>query len=619
MKTKILLLFASIFMISLSSCDDILERPQLTSPTDENFWTSEDKLRLYANEFYERFFTGYNVKNSIQYAPHLGYLFNDDVVTYGNQTYFESSVPTDRSSTTTGLAWLERYSGPTWNFAWIRKANIMLDRIESRMGGILSQSEKEHWMAIGRFFRAMDYAQLVQVFGDVPYYDKEVSDVDPDELYKARTPRNEVMDRVYDDLKYAMTYTRLNDGEMYVNRYIVAAYVSRLALFEGTWQKYHNNDNARARKFLELALEAANMVKNSGKYDIVTDFRSLFGSKDLAGNKDVILYRRYDGGYDVLHSIATSCNMVDGRYTSPNLSLIKSFICVDGSDWQTSADDNNKNFSIDNLIKTRDSRFEASFWHKTTLKGKGSYLYLTKFISRDGLKYLEEGRTNPDQEYTSTYNDNAYPVMRYAEVLLNLIEAKAELATIGGDAVVQSDIDETINKIRKRPIAEEAKARGVKETARLELANMPSSPDRDDIPQLIWEIRRERRMELAFEHSRLLDLKRWKKLSNMDTDQNPDLLRGSWINAADHPELLTADNIGVFAVTNLAGAVTIYTGSNASQMVGFYSPLYIKGRTPFLNIPNVNPYLAPVGKQQRLLYRDRGYELKQTEGWSSDL
>lgn len=62
-----------------------------------------------------------------------------------------------------------------------------------------------------------------------------------------------------------------------------------------------------------------------------------------------------------------------------------------------------------------------------------------------------------------------YPVIRYAEVLLNWIEAKAELATLGGPAVVQTDIDESINKIRNRPIAEEAKALGVVRTADMKL------------------------------------------------------------------------------------------------------------------------------------------------------
>ena len=68
---------------------------------------------------------------------------------------------------------------------------------------------------------------------------KEVSNTDFTELYKPRTPRNEVMDSVYADLEYALQNVRLNDGDQNVNRYVVAGFVSRVALTEGTWQKYY--------------------------------------------------------------------------------------------------------------------------------------------------------------------------------------------------------------------------------------------------------------------------------------------------------------------------------------------------------------------------------------------
>lgn len=620
MKAKILI--GSLIILLFASCDDILDRPQLTEQNDDIYWTSETKLRLYANGFYPTHFVGYNASWTTTGAAYLDYLFHDDAIYFGGQTQFDLSVPTTRgnaTATATHIPWIAKYTGPDWNFSWIRKSNIMIDRVENRMKDLLSEEAFNHWMGIGRFFRAMDYAGLVTVFGDVPYYDHEVSDTDYDDVYKARTPRNEVMDAVYDDWVYAMQNVRLNDGDMFVNRYVVAGYISRLALVEGTWQKYHKGDAERAKKFLNLAVEAAEMIRTSGKYDIVTDFRSLFGSSNLSGNKDCIFYRHYDSGYNVTHAVASACNLQDGRYINPNLSLVKAFICNDGSDWQTSTDATNKDFNLDNLIKTRDSRFEASFWHKPTTKSYSTYLYLTKFISREGLAYMEAGATAPPNEYTSNLNTNDYPLLRYAEVLLNLIEAKAELATLGGTAVTQTDIDVTINKIRKRPIAPEAVARGVKKTEDMDLGNLPNSPDRGDVSQLIWEIRRERRMELAFEHSRIIDLRRWKKIEYMDDTQYPDLLKGTWVNIAkDFPDQITSAKIGLLAVTDLNGNVTVYNGSNADKMVGFYSPLNTLGRISFLNVPGVNPYLAPIGTNQINEYKTKGYELAQTEGWPSN-
>lgn len=62
------------------------------------------------------------------------------------------------------------------------------------------------------------------------------------------------------------------------------------------------------------------------------------------------------------HSIASTCNMNDPTDVGPNLDLIKAFICTDGKDWQTSAVANAADFTLSNLIKTRDARFEASFY-----------------------------------------------------------------------------------------------------------------------------------------------------------------------------------------------------------------------------------------------------------------
>lgn len=87
-------------------------------------------------------------------------------------------------------------------------------------------------------------------------------------------------------------------------------------------------------------------------------------------------------------------------------------------------------------------------------------LYACKFIDRTGVTYY--GKTVPPK-YGSNTNTNGYPVMRYAEVVLNWIEAKAELATMGGAAVTQADLDASINAIRNRPLDQTAIARGVKD------------------------------------------------------------------------------------------------------------------------------------------------------------
>lgn len=538
------------------------------------------------------------------------------MVRKSTQAQFLRAVPNSKGGTSETLSWEEQFSGPTWNFAWVRKANVMIDRITRLMPNVLSETQYKHWLGIGRFFRGLEYARLVNVFGSVPYYDHEVKNTDKADLYKDRTPRNEVMDSVYNDLKYAMNNVRLNDGLQNVNRYVVASFVSRWALFEASWQKYYYKNDDRARKFLELAIESAELVMNSGKYDIVTDFRTLFGSTDLTSSKDCILYRKYDAGQGVTHCVASYCNMHSPNDVGPNLDLIKAFICTDGKDWQTSALPTAKDFTLSNLITTRDPRFEASFYGATTMKAKSCALYVTKFIPRSALNYLKTGGS-PAPEFQGDKNVTGYPVMRYAEVLLNWIEAKSEYATLGGPAVTQADLDKSINKIRQRPLDDEAKSKGVKQTALMDLANLNADPKRDaDVPALIWEIRRERRMEFAFEFSRIIDLRRWKKLQYMDTDLNPDLLMGTWVNfPAELNSELIAKNKGVLRVKNAAGNLVVYDGTNGGKMVGFFYPLENLGRFKFLNVPNVNPYLSPIGVNDIREYSKRGYHLTQTEGW----
>jgi hypothetical protein len=380
-------------------------------------------------------------------------------------------------------------------------------------------------------------------------------------------------------------------------------------LFEGTWQKYHLNNTEKAQKYLQMAVDAANIVMASGKYSFTSDFRSLFGSFDLANNKEVILYRHYDATVGVTHHIASYANTTESQPQAANLDLAKSFICADGQVYQSSTLPNAAKLDFTSMIATRDPRFEATFWDKP-MKEAATLLLSDKFIDRIGPTYY--GRTYP-AEYGSNTNTNDAPVMRLGEVVLNWIEAKAELATMGGPAVTQADIDASINAIRTRPLDAAAIAKGIQKTAPMSLASLPNDPDRDaDVPALIWEIRRERRMEFVFEHSRLLDIKRWKKLNYMDVTTNPDLHLGLWIDfPVEYAEWLVPSKVNKLKVQKADGTVVTYTGTNGADMVGYYIPENISARDAFTD----RVYLAPVGMTQIAEYADKGYTLTQTPGW----
>lgn len=606
--------YSILFIIALflGGCEDFLNRQPLTQMNDENYWTNENNLRLFANGFYANYFVGYNDTWGVDYAPLRGYNFSDDFTTTGKQPNFETQAPNSRASTSEDAAWMSSYAGPTWNFAFVRKSNLFLERIEKMKGNSIEEEQYNHWSGVALFFRGFEYSRLTRVFGDVPLYDHLVGDAELDLLYKDRDDRSLIMDIVYDDFVYAMANLRVTDGDPnYLNRYIAAGFISRLMLFEGTWQKYHLNDNERAKKYLELAVEASDLVMQSGNWSFGSDFRSLFGSDNLSSNEEVIMYRKYDQAIGRTHHIASYSNLQEGQPQSANLDLIKSFICTDGQPYQTSSVPNADELSIANLVVTRDPRFEATFWDEPRIQA-ATLLYADKFIDREGPTYFGSSDGYPSQ-YGSNTNTNDAPVLRLAEVVLNWIEAKAELSALGGTAVTQADVDASINAIRSRPLDQVAIDKGVVQTAPLSIAAIPNDPDRDaDVSPLLWEIRRERRMEFVFEHTRLLDIKRWKKIEYMNGATNPDILLGPWIDfPAELNVWLVSEKENKLKVEKENGTIVTYDGTNSAEMVGYYLPESISNRDPFTD----RVYLAPVGNNQISQYVDKGYTLSQTPGW----
>src|SRR5690606_19167128 len=131
-----------------------------------------------------------------------------------------------------------------------------------------------------------------------------------------------------------------------------------------------------------------------------------------------------------------------------------------------------------------------------------------------------------------------------------------ELGSVGGAAVTHPDIDKPINKIRKKPLAKEAEDKCVMKTTPLLLHVLPRDPERDiSVGPLLWDIRRERPKDMTFEHSRFADLKRWGKLQYMDTQLNPDLLAGGWVNfPVEAPEEIKT----TVSVMKLNGQVEVF-------------------------------------------------------------
>lgn len=601
------------------SCSDLLDRPTLTKVVDNGFWRNEADFRLFANGFYPSYFEGYGVGWDQEYAPVRGGTgFSDDFVSESKQSAFTNKVPSSSGSSSESRSCSSEWYGPSWGFGRVRKANIMIDRVQTYGAENLSEEEYKHWLSVAYFFKAYEYYDLVNVYGAVPYFETTVRDDDPDTMYKDRDNRQFVMDKVYDMCRYILDNMRTDDGANNLNRYVAAGFISRFMLNEGTWQYYHSQkgedfcDEEHAKKYLEMAVEAGDLVISSGKYSFDTDYKSLFTSSDLSGSKEVLLYRHYEAGLSITHCVGSYTGGKESQ-TGVNLSFIKAYNCNDGKPMKlssvTDADDPTE-LSLAKLVLSRDPRFFDSFYDRVN-KYSSSMIYSHKFASREALDYYYQ--TN-DQlaEWKGMYNVNDAPVMRLGEIVLNWIEAKAVLAEMDGPAVTQDDLDKSINAIRKRPLNAAATKAGVKQTSPLMLNAVPDDPDRElDVSALMWEIRRERRMELFHEGNRIKDLRRWYKLDYMDYDLDPDKYLGPWVDFPNEEPAFMKDKVNVLKVQHSDGKVVTYNGSNPDEMVGFYCVRNAVNRETFFD----RSYMRPIGQQQIDDYKMRGYKLTQTVNW----
>lgn len=651
-KLTYLTLIISIVAISFASCDNYLDRKSKTQMNDENYWNSEQKVRLFVNGAYTNYFNGYSSGWNADYIPGVRGELSDDATSTNKLSNLLLAVPADNWQRAEATGFLQRTGSSKWNLGWIRKWNLLIERLATMYeNGILTDEQYNHWNGVARFFRGYEYSRLVLSFGDFPYYDAVVASNDFDAQYKPRDKRETVMTHVMEDFDYALANVRAAESEPNrVNKDVVASFASRFMLYEGTWYIYHNGDQTLAEQFLKKAVEFAESVMNGGRYKFDTPFRNLFGLESKIGN-ETILYREYNAEASVLHCVASYSNLDENQSANANLSTLKAWICLDGKTYDQSTVENVESWRIQDMVKTRDARFEATFWHEPT--NGATAIYCVKFIDRIGPWYSTDGWENNTStatrppKYGSSTNTNGFPVLRYAEVVLNWIEAKAELAErFGGAAITDADLDRSINAIRDRPLDDSAAAHGLtSKTAHLTMAmvNAMNDPARTDAVQqttlgyknkgavspLLWEIRRERRMEFCLEQTRIIDLRRWGQLELMQGKTNPDIMVGAWIDLNETEKLHKAfslnvgASVGVVKVQKLDGTVVTFTGettekgdliegtSNVKEMVGFRIPNNIQDRDEITE----RNYLEPVCKNVIDQYGDRGLTIEQNPGW----
>ena len=550
------LLLLSIVAGAGTGCKKFVDVTNPDTLTDPSFWKTENSVRSYNWEFYN-LFAGFGNGSST----------NGDF-------YFTSFTDDQCAAAFTQFPQTTAASNGAWFFGYVRKANIMLERIDLVP---MSDEAKNHWKGIAHFFRALQYFRLVQTFGGVPFINHSLDISDSVEIYKPRDSRQLVMDSVLADINFAVDNIRQADLPNTVNKDVALALKARICLYEGTYRKYHTELNLPdADKFLQQAKDAATIIMGES-YTLNPNYLAAYNSDNLATDtREVLLYKRYESGLLMHSTIAYlySSTVLQGLTKS----AVESYLCADGKPISLSAlymgDD-----SITNVVANRDKRLLYTI-DSTYLYYKGHVKNsLTSSTGYRPMKFLPDSNKLKTIQTQINTNTTDAPLFYLSEIYLIYAEAAAELDQMGKYTMTQADLDNTINKLRARGGVEPMILAGPQDPGY-------TDPKKDpDVSSLIWEIRRERRTELMMDGFRFDDLMRWKKGTYMDSNLNPDSFLGAKV----------PDNGQVRR--NADGYIMPYT---AAQQRSFVDP---------------KNYLSAVPTTQILLYPSSIQAAMQNPGW----
>lgn len=503
-------MFLTVVICSLLSCNgDFLEKPPLDKIGNNYYWKTSRDLEKYVSQFYT-IFPAYNVGDS------YGGVFSRDAFT-GSDDMITSTVNPMLNGTQATPT-----SGGKWAWQTIRSVNIFFENY-ARCEDDFQQYK--HFVGEAHFFKAFLYFDKVLSYGDVPWFTHSLQ-TNSEELYKARDPRVLVVDSILMHLDKAIAYldplSSVNGGNNRISKEAALIFKSRVGLFEGSWQKYHAGTafatpGADPRKYFRAAVEAAEELM-SGKYRVglynvgnpEENYYSLFGHDNYSDNNEVILWKSYDRGLSLSHDSQRFLTVSAGD-VSITLSLIESYLDKAGKpyDYRSVAGSYKGNNFLQKIASECDPRLSQTIWIPGNVMWDnlyGLHTFARPSLAEGGLNrnstgfQLKKGSNPHSAGAGAPTGGNSLTgaiIFRYAEALLNYAEAKYEL-----DGNV--DYNKSINLLRRRVQMPDFATSFTED---------PFKYNHSDygyvLPDELYEIRRERRIELGCEGFRHHDFRRW--------------------------------------------------------------------------------------------------------------
>jgi starch-binding outer membrane protein, SusD/RagB family len=434
-----------------------------------------------------------------------------------------------------------------WTWSQLRNINYF---ITNNKDPKVPADVRRNYTALAKFFRAYFYFEKVKRFGDVPWTGKALDVSDP-ALYGPRDPRTLIMDSVLADINYACAnITMTTDAtRSMITKYIAYALKARICLFEGTFRKYHTELGlqASASTWLTDAATAAKTIMDQGGFTINTSggagksYRQVFTNTTPVAT-EVMLAAISDLTLKILHD--ANWYWTSGTYgdkASFTRTFINTYLNLDGTPFTNNPAYPTMLFKDE--VKNRDLRLKQTIRlgdYKRIVGGTqvpAPPLFSYTFTGYQPIKWALD-----DMYYDSErLNNNSLAEFRFAEVLLNYAEAKAELGTL-----TDADWAATVGVLRTRGgITAGLTTKPTLIDPYLQSVYFPNITN-----PVILEIRRERGIELCLEGFRFADILRWKRGELMNQEWN-----GFYVPALSTPMDLNEDAIN---------DVVFYQGSKPS-------------------------------------------------------
>ena len=474
--------------MSLAACEDLEITPS-DRLSDASIWTDARTAQLFLNDIYFSLNAGpyptvwTNLPSEISNDPLDNFTDN---ATYGPDAGPASALlfnsgSYNPSNTLFNNQWKNMYAS-------IRKCNLFFEKVQA---SDYPKATKTVMLAQVRFMRAYFYKQLVDLYGGVPIITEVLRNDDGEEIFYPRNTYDECINFICTESQYAADSLPVKWSGKDVGRITRGAALTQ----KGTAELY-------ASRWSAAAATNEMIINELGKgtvYDLFGNYAGLFYQNN-ENNKEVIMDIQFApelrfkniNNYWGVPMVAKGAGW---GTCDPTQNLVDSYEFTDG---KTEAE-GSAMFVAARPYANRDKRFYASIIYDGSM-WRGTRIYTRLGIPNNANEINITGKTGncgrtgyftKKQQDSTIYSTSSrldglnYIVYRYAEVLLNYAEAKNELS--GPDATVY----DAVNKVRQR-------------------AGQPALPAGLDQTAMRERIRRERRIEFAFEGKYFYDIMRWR-------------------------------------------------------------------------------------------------------------